>query len=123
MKRVSEHLEQLHKIASHHHQTMSEAHLEAMGDEEKGSARHSFHKAAAAAHASAADSHDRLLDEAQKAVIAGDLEKSTRVVPDRISAVYPGVRAIPRTGQREPAQGDRPKVDLALETFVKVDDD
>jgi len=80
---------------------MAKAHEAELGKEAMG-AHHAFHKAAVAAHTEAADGHDALCQECEKAISADDLRKSQALEPTLVSAVTPDrPRAIPRFGQRE----------------------
>lgn len=105
MKKVSEHLEQLHKNAARFHRTMAEAHGAIMEKSEKGSHTQEFHKTAAQAHGAAADSHDSMAADCAKAIIASDLEKANRLQPTGVHAIAPEnphLRAIPRIGAPDP---------------------
>jgi hypothetical protein len=116
---VREHLKKAHSAMAEHHRKMAGLHdamVKAAKESMNGEAN--FHKSAAAAHNAAAESHDSMCAECEKA--AGDVDLN-KVVPDRVSAVVPnaGVRAVPRTGQRD--LSDAP-VDPMFADLVKVDE-
>ena len=120
MSKVSEHLAGLHKAASSFHRTMTKCHGDAMGKAVAGNSEHDFHKAAAAAHEQAADQHDQMCEECSKAIVA-DLNK---LVPTNVSAVTPtppGVRAVPRAGQR-PIEEAKPVVEAQFAKLLTVDE-
>lgn len=78
---------------------------------------HEFHKNAIAAHEAAADQHDALSQECEKA-ITSDLSK---LVPTQVTAINPNpeVRSIPRVGQREVPE--RPNVPPQFAKLVSVE--
>jgi hypothetical protein len=118
--RVSEDLAKFHQAASTHHRSMSKLHGDAMGKAVDGNPEHQFHKGAAAAHSAAADSHDEMCQACHKAT-ADSLNK---MVPTQVSAVTPtppGVRAVPRFGQREVPE--KANVDPQFAKLVAVDED
>jgi hypothetical protein len=103
MKKVSEHMQELHKVESQYHRAMAKCHGDAMGKAVAGDPMTNFHKSAIAAHNQAADTHDAMCEECAKAISAAELQKS-ELEPTRISAVTPdapSVRPVIRTGQRE----------------------
>jgi hypothetical protein len=77
---------------------MMECHGAAMGKAVAGDPMHAFHKAAYAAHEEAANAHDQMCQECEKAS-ESDLQK---LVPTRVSAVTPTAPVTPvlRHGQR-----------------------
>jgi len=96
---VREHLKKAHEAMAAHHSTMSKVHTAAMSK----SADHEqeFHRAAAAAHDDAAESHMSMLEACAKAA-ADDLSK-IQPLPHGFSRVAPDnptlpIRAIPRFG-------------------------
>jgi hypothetical protein len=120
MATVKQHLMKAHQTIAEHHRAMSKCHGDAMGKSVAGDAMHNFHKAAAAVHDQAAEQHDAMCQECEKA-IASDMNK---VVPTNVSAVvptYPGVTAVPRAGQREIPE--KANVDPQFAKIVVVDED
>jgi hypothetical protein len=97
---VRQHLQKAHEVLAEHHRRMSKIHGAAMGKAVAGDPTHEFHKAAVAAHNTAAENHDSMCDACAKA-IGDELDK---LVPTNVSGVTPtapGIRAVPRAGQRQ----------------------
>ena len=116
---VREHLAKAHSFMAEHHREMSKCHGAAMGKAVSGDAMHEFHKNAAMHHDAAAEQHDQMCEECQKAASA-DLAKT---LPTRVCAVTPTapVRAVVRHGQREiPLTA---MVDPEFAKLVQVDED
>jgi hypothetical protein len=116
MSTVREHLKKAHEAIAMHHREMVKCHTAAMG--KNTDPHHEFHKAAAAAHTAAAETHEEMCNDCQK---AADSEL-TKLVPTNVSGVTPGFRAVPRSGQREiPAAGAKPNVDSEFQDMFKVE--
>lgn len=122
MNRVSEHLAKDHQEASSFHRTMAECHKVALGKAVSGNPEHEFHKSAMAAHNAAADHHDQMCEECQK-VIASDLQKVQPTLVSAVTPTAPGVRAVPRAGQRSIEEATKPAVEAQFAKLVAVDED
>jgi hypothetical protein len=96
MSTVRGHLKKAHEAIASHHREMVKCHTAAMG--KNTDPHHEFHKTAAAAHTAAAETHEQMCDDCQKAADS-DL---TKLVPlNGISGVVPNrVVAVPRPGQQ-----------------------
>src|SRR5579862_6672240 len=122
MSKVSEHLVGLHKTESSYHRSAAKYHGEAMGKAVAGNPEHAFHKSAVAAHEQAADQHDQMCEECQK-VIASDLQKLQPTLVSAVAPDAPGVRAVPRAGQRPIEEATKPQVEAQFAKLVAVDED
>jgi hypothetical protein len=119
---VREHLKKAHQAIADYHRAMTKCHSAAMAKDNMGADEKAFHRAAAAAHDEAASVHTEMSDECTKAMAASEMEKSHRLMPTEVSALAPppGVRSIPRYGQREYY---KPTVDPMLEHIVRTEDE
>jgi hypothetical protein len=117
---MKEHLARTHAAIAEHHRAMAKCHSEAMG--KAADAQRTFHKTAQAHHEAAAEEHDGLCQECEKAAAAEELAKN-QVVPSRVSAVAPppNLRSIPRFGHPEAAAGPA-NVPMQFQKLVQVDE-
>lgn len=113
---IREHLQKAHSFMAEHHREMSKCHSAAMG---KADGMGEFHKSAMAAHEAAADQHDEMASECEKATSA----ELAKMIPTRVSAVTPTapVRAVPRHGQRDLATLAA-DIDPMFKALVTVDE-
>jgi hypothetical protein len=83
-------------------------------------AHRGFHEASAAAHEDAADTHDQMCQDCEKAMDAADLNK---IQPTQVSAIASpnpaNVRMVPRAGMPVP---ERPHVSYEFEKLFTVDE-
>ena len=93
-----------------HHSEMSKVHQTSADDYEDGCSENVFHKAAATSHLKAGETCAECAKSCDKAEFAGDLNKMEEfdfdsLVPTLVSSVAPtvppGIRAVPRYGQRD----------------------
>lgn len=129
-----------------HHRAMVKIHETELGKESMG-AHHAYHKAAIAEHNAAADRHDAMLEECQKAIGDSDLNKNrvvpdqvddvverivlalekrigNKLVPDAVSSITPDnphYQMVPRAGQ--PAVPVRTAVPIEFEKLVALEDE
>jgi hypothetical protein len=118
--KVSDHLAEFHKASATHHGEMIDAHEAAL--QKAAGADHvaatAFHKSAISSHEKMREYHEAGVQECEKASV----DSLNKLIPDRISNLvpdYPGVRAVPRAGQRDISKTDVP---LEFSHLVEIDE-
>jgi hypothetical protein len=117
------HLNGWHKAEHDFHTKMIALHRAQLEKAESDEAK-DFHRTSLSAHLGLQVFHSSGIAQTQKAM-EGELEKSDRLIPTQVSAVYDpakGPRPVIRPGQREINTAEMPKVDMQFEHLVKVDD-
>lgn len=124
MSKVSEHLDKFHGSESAFLRGLGKLCDDAMGKMDKAVAGGQVHAALKAAKnmlEARASEHDGYREECQKAIVA-DMNK---LQPTNISAVVPdapGVKAVPRAGQR-PVEEGKLAIDPQFAKLIAVDED
>lgn len=130
MKKVSEHLKEMHEAAIAHHAEMEKSERRSAeiqrelhkadglkeGDDSPHNSLAKEHEVRADLHKAAAESHAEMAESCAKSARA-ELEKSYELRPDGVRGTYPGVTLVPRHGS--PTMEEIRKAAQAVDTTAR----